>query len=58
MDIRVIEKLFKTKDGRDISIPLGGSLGLLALGDIGLLVWRLKKNHSFGIDNSTATHEG
>lgn len=34
---------FKTKDGEKFDIPLEGSLGLLALGDIGLLAWRNKR---------------
>ena len=32
-----------TKDGKAINIPVNGSLGLLALGDIGLLAWREKR---------------
>ena len=41
--LQEIEKLIKTKEGHSIKIPFGGSLGLLALGDIGLLAWRMKK---------------
>lgn len=33
----------KTKDGKPFDIPLQGSLGLLALGDLGLMAWRKKK---------------
>ena len=31
------------KDSKKYNIPEGGSLGLLALGDIGLIKWREKK---------------
>jgi len=34
---------FKTKDGQKFDVPVHGSLGLLALGDIGLMAWREKK---------------
>ena len=34
---------FKTKDGQKFDVPVQGSLGLLALGDIGLMAWRQKK---------------
>lgn len=37
-----LKNTFKTKEGKDFEIPLQGSLGLLALGDIGLLAWRQK----------------
>jgi len=33
----------KTRDGKKINIPFEGSLGLLALGDVGLLLWRKTK---------------
>jgi hypothetical protein len=32
----------RTKDGQPFDIPVEGSLGLLALGDIGLVLWRQK----------------
>jgi hypothetical protein len=31
------------KDSKEYKIPEGGSLGLLALGDIGLIKWREKR---------------
>lgn len=34
---------FKARDGQKIEIPVEGALGLLALGDIGLIAWRMKK---------------
>lgn len=34
---------FTTKDGAAFDIPVEGSLGLLALGDIGLFAWRQKR---------------
>lgn len=34
----------QTKDGKGFDIPLGGSLGLLALGFRGLMLWREKRN--------------
>ncbi len=36
--------LFRTKDGEDFEIPEEGSLGLLALGYVGLMAWRQKRN--------------
>lgn len=37
------ELVIKTTTGQSFEIPLEGSLGLLALGDIGLIAWRQKK---------------
>jgi len=37
------ENLLQTKDGQPIEIPFNGSLGILALGDIGLLLWRKRR---------------
>ncbi len=34
----------KTIDGKAFDIPEGGSLGLLALGYRGLMMWRQKRN--------------
>lgn len=34
----------KTEDGQDFDIPEAGSLGLLALGYVGLMLWREKRN--------------
>lgn len=34
---------FKTKDGQPFDIPAEGSLGLLALGYVGLMAWREKR---------------
>lgn len=31
------------KDGKPVEIPVEGSIGLLALGHIGLLAWRKKR---------------
>ena len=36
-------KDLKTKSGQPVEIPFEGTLPLLALGDIGLLLWREKK---------------
>ncbi len=33
----------KTNDNQVFEIPAEGSLGLLALGDVGLIAWRQKK---------------
>ncbi|MEZ4888178.1 MAG: hypothetical protein R3E32_25845 [Chitinophagales bacterium] len=33
----------KTPDGKPYDIPVEGSLGLLALGYVGLMTWRAKK---------------
>ncbi|MEM1324378.1 MAG: hypothetical protein AAGI23_00410 [Bacteroidota bacterium] len=33
----------QTTQGQQFDIPVEGSLGLLALGDIGLIAWRKKK---------------
>lgn len=37
---------FRTKAGDAYEIPEHGSLGLLALGDIGLIAWRHRKKLS------------
>ncbi len=34
---------FETKDGKKYEVPVNGSLGLLALGDIGLIAWRKRR---------------
>jgi len=34
------------KDGKPTEIPIGGSLELLALGDVGLLAWRQKRKQA------------
>ena len=36
--------LLRTKDGEDFDIPEEGSLGLLALGYVGLMAWRQKRH--------------
>ncbi len=38
-----ISKHLTTEDGRSYAVPVGGSLGLLALGDVGLMAWRQAK---------------
>lgn len=43
MTSKDFEKLMSTKDGKPVEIPLNGSISLLALGDLGLIAWRLKK---------------
>ena len=35
--------VLKTETGEEYDIPEGGSLGLLALGYIGVMLWREKK---------------
>jgi hypothetical protein len=35
-----------TKDGEPIDIPIGGAIGLLALGDVGLIAWRQKRQQA------------
>ena len=45
MNIQTIEELdnfLEDYSGKKFPIPIEGSLGLLALGDIGLQAWRLK----------------
>ena len=37
-------KRIKTKDGKEFEIPIDGSLGLLALGFKGLMLWRQQRN--------------
>ena len=39
----LLQLKFKTEDGQPFEVPVEGSLGLLALGYIGLLAWRSKK---------------
>ena len=41
--IETDQPLFKTTDGAAFDVPVEGSLGLLAYGDIGLMAWRHKK---------------
>ena len=36
----------KTKDGELFNIPVEGSLGLLALGYVGLIAWRKKRKEA------------
>ena len=38
-----MEPFFQTEDGVPYEIPNEGSLGLLALGHVGLLAWRAKR---------------
>ncbi|MFT7588647.1 MAG: hypothetical protein ACI959_000859 [Limisphaerales bacterium] len=33
----------KTKDGKDFDVPVDGSLGVLALGYKGIMLWRQKR---------------
>ncbi len=42
-EIEEFLKGFATKDGQSIEIPIAGSLGLLAFGDLGYLAWKLRK---------------
>jgi len=39
--LSVMEHL-QTWDGLPFDIPVGGSIGLLALGDLGIIAWRQK----------------
>ena len=41
--IQAFLREFTTKTGEGYEVPPEGSLGLLALGDIGLIAWRLKR---------------
>jgi len=34
---------FNTLNGANFEVPVEGALGLLALGDVGLIAWKLKK---------------
>lgn len=50
-------KGFKTEDGQQFEIPIEGSLGLLAYGDLGLLAWRLKKKeYTKSIEHTKLKH--
>lgn len=33
----------KRQDGHPLDIPIGGAIGLLALGDLGTIAWRQKR---------------
>ena len=47
---KALEKYaFATADGKPFEIPSEGCLGLLALGDIGLLAWRKKRRKEKGL---------
>jgi len=37
-------KLINKETGKEFEIPVEGSLGLLALGAVGLKAWRIKKS--------------
>lgn len=41
--LKEISKHLISTDGQSFSVPIGGSLGLLALGDVGLAAWRQAK---------------
>ncbi len=41
-NIHISELVLRTPDGQPYDIPVRGSLGLLALGDIGVMAWRNK----------------
>jgi len=41
---------FQTKNEQSFNIPVEGSLGLLAMGDIGLMAWRLKMKEKLSIN--------
>lgn len=43
MDTKDYEKLLSTRTGEEVVIPFDGSLALFALGDIGLVLWRKKR---------------
>lgn len=61
MKSEYLQSLMTTIDGNPIDIPIEGNLGLLALGDIGLIAWRLKKReHNEAIRNNSKSqdHEG
>ena len=49
----------QSKDGKPYEVPEEGSLGLLALGYVGLMLWREKrrqlKTHSFSSSNNEHT---
>ena len=58
-DLKTIEAAMKTVSGEPFEIPVLGSLGLLALGDVGLLAWRAKKIEAIkeGQITNTKTNE-
>lgn len=37
-----VQPALHTVDGQSFDIPFGGSIGLLALGDLGIIAWRQK----------------
>jgi len=37
---------FRTEDGKPFEVPEEGSLGLLALGYVGLMAWRQKRQEA------------
>lgn len=47
----------KTEDGKPFNIPEGGSLGLLALGYVGVMLWR-EKRHEIQIEKRKTNHIG
>ncbi len=39
-------KIYNPKTGKEMEVPLEGSLGLLALGAVGLRAWRVARKKS------------
>ena len=67
MEINSIEELdalFKDKSGKSFPIPIEGNLALLAMGDVGIQAWRLKKklvkqaNKNIKTDSDTNYNRG
>ena len=48
----------KTEDGEPFEVPEDGSLGLLALGHIGLKLWREKRRESQNKNKETKSDHG
>lgn len=46
----------KTEHGHPFDIPEGGSLGLLALGYVGLMLWREKRREIQSSKQELTTH--
>ena len=53
-----IDYVFQTEDGQPVEIPLEGAIGLLALGDVGLIAWRQALRNSKHLKDNDGTTNG
>ena len=49
---------FTTRSGHPYDVTAEGSLGLLALGDVGLMAWRQKRREASNVAEKGRPHRG